>query len=59
MEIYEVSLRIQSERRKIQTRKNSVFGHISHGGYEKHFECLIVVFVLYSPGTLLNMGVNG
>ena len=28
-ERYEVSLRIQSECRKIQTRKNSVFGHFS------------------------------
>ena len=27
MEIYEVNLRIQSEYRKIRTRKNSVFGH--------------------------------
>ena len=29
-ERYEVSLRIQSECGKIRTRKNSVFGHISH-----------------------------
>ena len=28
-EIYGVNLRIQSEYRKIRTRKNSVFGHIS------------------------------
>ena len=28
-EIYEVNLRIQSEYRKIRTRKNSVFGHFS------------------------------
>ena len=30
---YFVSLRIQSKCRKIRTRKNSVFGHISHSGY--------------------------
>ena len=29
-EVYEVSLSIQSECGKIQARKNSVFGHISH-----------------------------
>ena len=29
MEIHEVNLRIQSEYRKIRTRNNSVFGHIS------------------------------
>ena len=29
MEIYGVNLRIQSEYRKIRTRKNSVFGHFS------------------------------
>ena len=28
-EIYEVNIRIQSEYRKIQTRKNSIFGHFS------------------------------
>ena len=28
-EIYGVNLRIQSEYRKMQTRKNSVFGHLS------------------------------
>ena len=28
--LYEVSLRVQSECGKIQTRKNSIFGHISH-----------------------------
>ena len=28
-EIYEINLRIQSEYRKIRTRKNSVFGHFS------------------------------
>ena len=33
-EKYEVSLRIQSEYGKIRTRKNSVFGHISHS---EHF----------------------
>ena len=27
LQIYRVNLRIQSEYRKIQTRKNSVFGH--------------------------------
>ena len=32
-ERYEVSLRIQSECRKIQTRKNSVFGHFSRSGF--------------------------
>ena len=30
MEIYSVNLRIQSEYRKIRTRKNSTFGHFSH-----------------------------
>ena len=29
MEIYGVNIRIQSEYRKIRTRKNSVFGHFS------------------------------
>ena len=32
-EKYEVSLRIQWEFGKIGTRKNSVFGHISHSDY--------------------------
>ena len=31
-QIYSVNLRIQSEYRKIRTRKNSVFGHFSHNG---------------------------
>ena len=30
LKIYSVNLRIQSEYRKIRTRKNSVFGHFSH-----------------------------
>ena len=30
MQIYGVNLRIQSEQRKIRTRKNSVSGHFSH-----------------------------
>ena len=29
-EIYSVNLRIQPEYRKIRTRNNSVFGHVSH-----------------------------
>ena len=33
-EIYSVNLRIQSEYRKIRTRKNSVFGHFSRSGCE-------------------------
>ena len=33
-EIYGVNLRIQSECRKIRTRKNSVFGHISRSAIE-------------------------
>ena len=32
MEICEVNIRIQSEYRKILTRKNSVFGHFSRSG---------------------------
>ena len=32
MEIYGVSLRIQSEYSKIRTRKNSIFGHFSRSG---------------------------
>ena len=32
-EIYPVNLRIQSEYRKIQTRKNSVFGHFPRSEY--------------------------
>ena len=32
IEIYGVNLRIQSEYRKIRTRKNSVFGHFSRSG---------------------------
>ena len=35
-ERYEVSLRIQSEYGKIRTRKNSVFGHISHSDIFLH-----------------------
>ena len=31
-EIYGVNLRIQSEDRKIRTRKNSLFGYFSHSG---------------------------
>ena len=34
MDIYGVNLRIQSECKKIQTRKNSVFGHFSYS--ERH-----------------------
>ena len=37
--VYSVSLRIQSECRKIRTRKNSVFGHFSRS--ECYFEKLI------------------
>ena len=33
-EIYSVNLRIQSEYRKIRTRKNTVFGHFSRGQYK-------------------------
>ena len=32
-EIYSINLRIQSEYRKIQTRKNSVFAHFSRIAY--------------------------
>ena len=32
-EIYSVNLRIQSEYRKIRTRNNSVFGHLSRSEY--------------------------
>ena len=32
---YSVNLRIQSEYRKIRTRKNSVFGHFSRSGYNR------------------------
>ena len=35
-ERYEVSLRIHSEYGKLQTRKNSVFGHISHSAFCGH-----------------------
>ena len=41
MEIYSVNLRIQSECRKIQTRKNFVFGHFSRSGYWQT-ECLYI-----------------
>ena len=34
---YCVSLRVQSERGKIQTRKNSVFGHFSHSVSIDHY----------------------
>ena len=37
-EIYGVNLRIQSKYRKIQTRKNSVFGHFSRSVY-----CLLII----------------
>ena len=43
---YEVSFRIQSECRKIQTRKNSVFGHFSRGassGFCKSVLCFVLV----------------
>ena len=39
-EIYSVNLRIQSKYRKIRTRKNSVFGHLSRFGY--YIICMIV-----------------
>ena len=41
---YFVSLRIQSEFGKIQTRKNSVFGHISHSA-----KCLESVKIETNP----------
>ena len=41
-ERYEVSLCIQSECRKIRTRKNSVFGHISHSAFlERWVVCYV------------------
>ena len=50
-EIYQVNLRIQSEYRKIWTRKTSVFGHFSRGACRRvsyiilfqwsHFECFL------------------
>ena len=53
-EIYAVNLRIQSEHWKIQTRKNSVFGHFSQclkvSRYFSwyHFEMQFIIF--QSPG---------
>ena len=39
-----ISLRTQSECRKIGTRKNSVFGHISHGVVVSNF---LITFISY------------
>ena len=49
-EIYEVNLRIQSKYGKMQTRKNSVFGHFSHS------EILITTsFQTYVPWNSLGL----
>ena len=61
MEIYGVNLRIQSEYRKIQSRKNSVFGHFSRSVCGPHCHVTISgssclsIFTLYimSPTRML------
>ena len=40
-EIYEENLRILSEYKKIRTRKNSAFGHLSHSGDQAHLGMLL------------------
>ena len=37
MKIYSVNVRIQSKRRKIRKRKNSVFGYFSHSEIQHNF----------------------
>ena len=44
--IYSLNLRIQSEYRKIQTRKNSVFGHFSRSDY--HVICFLEILRMES-----------
>ena len=42
-EIYAVNLGIQFEYGKIETRKNSVFGHFSHNGWQpEHYTKKII-----------------
>ena len=45
-ERYKVSLRIQTECGKIQTRRNSVFGHISHSGCYHALKYILRFFIL-------------
>ena len=50
MELYSVNLRIQSEYRKIRTRKNSVFRHFSRSVIsQQHIPWKILFDVLLSP----------
>ena len=43
-EIYKVNLRIQSECRKIRTRKNPVFGHFPHSEYYQWYNFSKITF---------------
>ena len=60
IEIYSVNLRIQSEYRKIRTRKNSIFGHFSHSDSVNFFrtsmclyEALLSLFFLVAPANII------
>ena len=48
---WKVNLRIQSEYRKIRTRKNSVFGHFSRSGYLAIILIFLVVTARYAVVT--------
>ena len=41
--IFLINLRIQSEHRKIRTRKNSVFGFFSRSDYYHYYKCIIKI----------------
>ena len=55
MEIYSVNLRIQSECRKIQTRKNSVLGHFSRSdsSTEPSHNFISLLFSIWMPLTIV------
>ena len=55
MEIYSVNLHIQSEYRKIQTRKYSVFGHFSHSEYLNKLIIFVWLFVFLFTGYNQNL----
>ena len=55
-EIYEVNFHIQSEYRKIRTRKNGVFGHFSRSGiFSKWAKRSLVVIINYYKTVWANL----
>ena len=64
-EIYSVNLRIQSEYRKIRTRKTSVFGHFSRSVevaqeledlYGNPYQCVLLLLMSHQPAKFVGEG---